>query len=75
MENPIIQFSRFTGAASATVPIIVNHPPKIAGGEHIENCTKNRGNFLRISPSQFGGAYGGALPHEYEVDMLDGISY
>lgn len=41
----------------------------------MENWTKNRGIFLYVSPSQIGEAYGGAMPHEYEVDMLDGISY
>ena len=41
----------------------------------VEKQSKKRGDFLRVSPSLLGVLTAGRLPQEYEVDMLDGISY
>ena len=72
--KPDIQFSRFTGAADASVATIVKTEFS-AKVMDVEKRGKNWEYFLRASPSLVWGAYGGALSHEYEGICWDGISY
>ena len=67
--KPDIQFSRFIGAAVASINTIEisEFSAKLMD---VEKRDEIWGKFLRGLPVPFGEAYGGAMPHEYEVNML-----